>query len=618
MNSKTLRISALFLFVALAIPVQLAAQDKQDQNKSHTHHHYKLIDLSLGGPDSLFYGGTGPMNAAGMASSCANTPTLDPNYPNINPYFSAPLDGELYIQHVFLWENGVLSDLGTLPGGTSSCEQWISDTGLIVGGSTNGQIDPLAGVPEVHAALWFEKRVFDLGTLGGNESIAFAANNYGEVAGGAANKIADSNASFFFTAATQVHAVLWKNGKMMDLGTLGEGTDSMAYNVNELGQVAGMSFTNNTVNPTTGLPTVDPFLWENGKMIDLGSLGGVQSNQLYLNNKGQVVGYSDLVGDQVYHPFLWTEDKGMQDLGTLGGNFGQAWWVNDAGDVVGQATTEGDQVLDAFLWRDGVMTDLGALAGDAGSYAQAINAGGQIVGQSIASQGYNHAFLWENNGPMVNLQDLVVPGSEVIPVEATFINDGGEIAANGFLPNGDRHAILLIPCDENHPAAEGCDYSLVDSAAATQENSAPAMHEPSTTVPRTLRPLGRRGLASPWQTEVTRKSAVSLTEAKVVPINGTPQSTTINTTFPEFLRVKATLANGQPISDAQVILTAPAQTGASATFANGATKATAWTDDRGISNPIWVNANGKVGTYTVTASIGAGATRANFSLTNTL
>ena len=96
---------------------------------------------------------------------------------------------------------------------------------------------------------------------------------------------------------------------MNDLGTLGTGTDSIAFVVNERGQVAGQSFTNNTINPTTGLPTLDPFLWENAKMIVLGTLGGVYGQMYDLNNRGHVVGWADLIGDQTHHPFLWDWDR---------------------------------------------------------------------------------------------------------------------------------------------------------------------------------------------------------------------------------------------------------------------------------------------------------------------
>jgi hypothetical protein len=48
------------------------------------------------------------------------------------------------------------------------------------------------------------------------------------------------------------------------------------------------------------------------------------------------------------------------------------------------------------------------------------------------------------------------------------INNRGDIAANGIDASGNSHALLLIPCDEQHPGVEGCDYSLVDATAVAQ------------------------------------------------------------------------------------------------------------------------------------------------------
>jgi hypothetical protein len=75
-------------------------------------------------------------------------------------------------------------------------------------------------------------------------------------------------------------------------------------------------------------------------------------------------------------------------------------------------------------------------------------------------------FLWEDGGPMVDLNSLVSPGSAIQVGGVQTINDHGDIAAVGFDANSNAHALLLIPCDENHGGVVGCDYSLVDAAAA--------------------------------------------------------------------------------------------------------------------------------------------------------
>ena len=42
----------------------------------------------------------------------------------------------------------------------------------------------------------------------------------------------------------------------------------------ERGQIVGGSYINQTPNATTGIPTIDPFLWEHGRMIDRGEIKG--------------------------------------------------------------------------------------------------------------------------------------------------------------------------------------------------------------------------------------------------------------------------------------------------------------------------------------------------------
>src|SRR5580700_1492827 len=321
----TLAISAL-----LAVPVRLAAQQQQRANKTR----YKLIDLgTLGGPASGF----SPfnqviLNEAGVAVGGSDTSTSDPNYPNFN-FFVAPNPQDPFIQHALQWQNGVVSDLGALPGTNSSYANWVNASGIAVGNSGNGSIDPLLGWPEVRAVVWKDGQIKDLGTFGGYESSASAINRHGWVVGAATNTVSDTICGL----GTQCRAFLWdeKNG-MRDLGTLG-GPGAFAVFVNDLGQVAGNSFVDATD------PFTHAFLWEKGKMQDITTLGGNFSQANYLNNRGQVVGTSTLAGDAITHPYLWDHAK-LTDLGTFGGTFGEATWINDGGEVVGQANHAGDVI----------------------------------------------------------------------------------------------------------------------------------------------------------------------------------------------------------------------------------------------------------------------------------
>ena len=83
----------------------------------------------------------------------------------------------------------------------------------------------------------------------------------------------------------------------------------------------------------------------------------------------------------------------MTDLGTLGGCCSIAAGINERGQVVGESQIESGQTH-AFLWQNGTMTDLGTLGGSY-SYANGINARGQVVGGSQTVSGENHAFLWQ-------------------------------------------------------------------------------------------------------------------------------------------------------------------------------------------------------------------------------
>ena len=104
--------------------------------------------------------------------------------------------------HAFLYSNGVMQDLGTLPGGGISFAYGISNNGQVVGVSTTS-------LNAAHAFLYSNGIMQDLGTLGGASSFAYGVNNSGQVVGYSQ-----------ITSDNNPHAFLYSNGSIQDLNTL--------------------------------------------------------------------------------------------------------------------------------------------------------------------------------------------------------------------------------------------------------------------------------------------------------------------------------------------------------------------------------------------------------------
>ena len=407
---------------------------------------YALTDVgTFGGPQASLDIFGFPITHEGAVLGTADTTVADHDYPNFNPFIVGYPDP--FLTHAFKWRNGRLTDLGALPGNNSSAVFQINGRGVGAGMSETGALDPNTGYPAENAVLFKDGSVRNLGTLpGGHESQATAVNDRGQVAGFGDNGTPDPLSIFGNVVqgpngpgwVTQTRAFIWQHGKMQDLGTLG-GPDAVMTELNARGQIAGDSYTNDTPNPATGVPTLHPYLWQNGHMRDLGTLGGTVSFTNWLNNKGEVVGQDNIAGDQASHPFLW-DGHHLRDLGTLGGNFGAANQVNDAGVVAGWATLPGDSTAHAFLWKGRVMTDLTGASSSQCTVAQALNNRGQIVGNTCDEQ---DAFLW-TGGKQYDLNSLVAP-SGIHLTAASFISDRGQIIALGTLPNGNQHVFLLTP-----------------------------------------------------------------------------------------------------------------------------------------------------------------------------
>jgi probable HAF family extracellular repeat protein len=232
-----------------------------------------------------------------------------------------------------------------------------------------------------------------LSTLGGYNGAANMINNRGEVAGNAETATTDSTCPPYDPGKGQYQVlqdkpVVWQNGEIKELPTYGGDPDGFAIAINDSGQVAGASGTCSTFNATNGLylSPVHALLWQNGTVTNLGSLGGAFGNQAHqMNNLGQVVGASDLAGDAVFHGFVWSQSTGMRDVGTLPGDtYSVALAINDPGLVTGVSIDAGFTTIRAFVVLDGVPTDLNTLI-PANSPLQlqtacSINSRGEIIG----------------------------------------------------------------------------------------------------------------------------------------------------------------------------------------------------------------------------------------------
>lgn len=205
------------------------------------------------------------------------------------------------------------------------------------------------------------------------------------------------------------------------------GEQTVAFDMNAAGQVAAV------LEDEDG--NQRGVLYDKGKLIDVGSLGGKYSDAKAINDDGLIVGSARKV-DGSWSAFLFERNGGMKVLGTLGGPSSYGMALNEHGDAVGFADTASGE-WHAFVQRgDTDMVDLGTLGGKV-SYASDINKHGQVVGTAAMPDGFRHAFLHDPGHGMVDLGTLGGRSSG-----ATAINDHGVVVGASEMKDRRWHAFV--------------------------------------------------------------------------------------------------------------------------------------------------------------------------------
>lgn len=373
----------------------------------------------------------------------------------------------------------VVYEVTLLPsfGGTSSGGNGINERGWITGGSN------FPGDPEtVHAALWRNGSLTDLGTLGGpdlhSHMVWPGSNERGLLVGISEIDEMDPNGDgtnfscdVFFPGdhtGRICKGFAWKDGEMIPMPTLGEsGKNSFALNVNNRGKVVGWAETDIDDPTCVAGSQVKQFravIWEprTGEVTELPPLPGDSVNTAnVINDRGDVAGISGDCGVAVggvsaRHQVYW-EDGEPIEMENLGGvNWHTPMAINQRGVVVGFSNppevTDGGFFPHAYIWtkHDGIH-DLGTLPPDTSSQALGINERGQVVGLSRDASFNDTAVIW-HDGTQESMQDLneLAPDFEGHLFYANDINNRGVITGGAVDPEtGNRVAFRATPTRRN-------------------------------------------------------------------------------------------------------------------------------------------------------------------------
>jgi len=327
-------------------------------------------------------------------------------------------------------------------------------------GTVNPPINNLfTTVARGRAVINIDGRNIDLGTLGksdGNSWINWGGiNDSGEAVGMSETSTLDPDGEDLCGFGTHLTCVpfIWRNGRMRALPTVG-GNNGQASAINARGEVAGYAETAVVDSGCPPYKTTLAVVWERDNAHALPTVGSDPDGEAFgINDQGEAVGYSGTCLAAT-HAVVWKNNTAfvLKDLGGTRSNF--AYVINNRGQIAGKVRSADDTHYVVALWQpDGTLTTHEPLPGQFAAFATGINERGQVVGNNFDSDfNWSRGFIWQND-VMTDLNTLIRADSNLFVISASNINERGEISGMATVLSGphagDIHAYLATPSNED-------------------------------------------------------------------------------------------------------------------------------------------------------------------------
>lgn len=291
--------------------------------------------------------------------------------------------------------------------------------------------------------------VTNLGTLpGGTFSRAASINIHGQVVG-VANNSAGYERGFF-----------WSNGSFQTIVPDGSGNTannealrSYATGINDNGQVVGYR---DRYYAAGGYMTDRAYVWTPGgvptNIPNFSAAAQFRNRAHAINNDGVVTGHSTGQGGATtWQPFKWTANTGTVWMGSLTGNTlsnAYAYGINAGGSICGYGQTSPNNEVRAFRSNGSSLVNLGGFPNPLifepplQTYAYDINDANTVVGQWQLNFNTFRAFSKTQNGAYVDLGLLPGSNQQQDSAVAYAINNVGEIVGDVEVGNANHRASI--------------------------------------------------------------------------------------------------------------------------------------------------------------------------------